>query len=121
MPYGMEKNSYLNFPFISGGQIVFQWCDIETGYKEYDFSKLEELMRDFHDKGIFTTLQINGNRKPEWLYEKVPVNKNKLSTQIKDEDGTLMYWHPIFIDAYESFLKSLGKFLENNKYKETLI
>jgi hypothetical protein len=42
------------------------------------------------------TAQVNGNEKPSWLFDRVPCVPEPLSVQVRDAQGTLMYWHPAF-------------------------
>ncbi|MBK5210489.1 MAG: beta-galactosidase [Flavobacteriaceae bacterium] len=113
--YG-EDTSILSIPYIKGGQIVLQWANVEIAEGKYDFSLMDKELKYMSDKGKWTTVQINGNQKPKWLYKKVPTHSEKLSHQIGDNEGTLMYWHPTFINAYTNFLKAYAEHLKKSKY-----
>lgn len=67
-----KNEDVLNEPLIKGGQIMLQWADVEKSEGQYDFSSIEKQLAHFSEIGKKTTIQINGNKKPEWLYKKVP-------------------------------------------------
>jgi hypothetical protein len=106
----------LNLPYISGGQIVLQWADIEPAEGHYDFSTLDAQLSDFAKTNLKTTIQINGDRKPSWLFQLVPHTATKLSIQVGDDPGTLMYWHPDYIKAYTDLLAAFARYLKNSPY-----
>lgn len=116
-----EDYELLNVPYIVGGQIVVQWGDLEPESGRYDFSFIAQELRKLRTLGKKTTIQINGNLKPAWLFTKVPFYPEKLSVQVRDKEGTLMYWHPIHRDAYTNMLKAFAKFLAQSPDRETLI
>lgn len=111
-----KDDSVLNFPYIKGGQIMLQWADVEPSEGRYDFSLIEKKLKKFKAAGKFTTIQINGNNKPLWLYNKVPYNKKILSNQIKDDKGSLMYWHHTYINAYLNLIKAYAKYIKSSAY-----
>lgn len=62
---------------------------------------------------INTTLQINGNKKPKWMFNEIPYYPGKLSQQVQD-DYTLMFWHPRFKQAYLDFIKAWAEHLKQS-------
>ena len=76
--YSGNPDKYLSQPYIQGGQIVVQWADVEVARGVYDFAEIDEQLRKLKQRGLFTTIQINGNRKPSWLFEQVPYHKQRL-------------------------------------------
>jgi hypothetical protein len=118
--YG-AKSELLDVPYIVGGQIVVQWIDVEPAPGRYDFSSIAAELRKLRALGKRTTIQINGNLKPAWLFSKVPYYPEKLSVQVRDQQGTLMYWHPIHRDAYTNMLRAFAEFLSQNPDRATLI
>jgi hypothetical protein len=105
----------LNIPYIIGGHVVVQWKEVEPSKGVYDFSLITAKVDRLKAMGKLSTLQINGNRKPDYLFDEVPWVEEKLSMQIDDPKGTLMYWHPAHIDAYKNLLKALGEYLSGRE------
>jgi hypothetical protein len=118
--YG-EDTSMLSLPFIRGGQIVVQWADLEPAEGKFDFSSIDKQLKLMKSLGKTTTVQVNGNKKPKWLYNKVPTHPEKLSHQIGDDEGTLMYWHPNFKKAYTDFLKAYATHLKKSPYLAMMV
>lgn len=116
-----QADLFLGQPYIRGGQIVLQWADVEPEQGKYDFSVIDEQLRAFKYRQQLATLQINGNRKPQWLFEKVPYHRQKLSVQVNDTKGTLMYWHPVHRDAYLGMLKALAKHLRSYSNRDAIL
>ncbi len=112
----MEHPALFELPYIRGGMINMQWRDLDKGNGQYDFSRLDERLKLFHDHCLFSSIQINGNRRPSWLFEKIPYNPAIWETQTKDTQGTLMYWHPNYIKAYFDLLDALRGYLETSPY-----
>lgn len=106
--YGEAADLFLNQPYIRGGQIVLQWASVEPRQGSYDFSEIDAKLADFAQRGQFATLQINGNVKPAWLFDRVPYVNERLSVQVNDRRGTLMYWHPHHREAYLAMLRALS-------------
>lgn len=110
----------LNLSYIKGGQIALQWADLEPEKGKYNFTQMDEELKKMQHLGKLTTLQVNGNKKPVWLYKEVPCHPEKLSQQISDKQGSLMYWHPGFIKAYSDFIKAYAAHLKHSAYLTTL-
>jgi hypothetical protein len=118
--YG-DKYDLLKVPYIVGGQVVVQWGQVETAAGQYDFSAIKKGMQTLRELKMRTTVQINGNTKPEWLFSKVPYYPEKLSIQVKDKPGTLMYWHPVYVMAYTNMLNAFADFLAKSPDRDTVI
>jgi hypothetical protein len=117
-----------NLPYVVGQQTVFQWADLVKSDGTPDFSALDTALAN---APLATTLQINGGRKPAWIYKHVPYaflsdpsnasscpsstwSDNEAGDQINGCTVTPMYWHPAFINAYVSFLQALGTHLHGS-------
>ena len=111
----------LELPYITGGQVVVQWADLEKAEGQYDFSRLAAQMKKLHDQQRMFTVQVNGNDKPAWLFDHVPSLPEPLSTQVHDARGTLMYWHPVFERAYLHFLAAYAAFLKQSPYRASVL
>ncbi|MCX7006438.1 MAG: hypothetical protein NTY53_04185 [Kiritimatiellaeota bacterium] len=111
----------MGLPYITGAQVVAQWGELETVEGQYDFSQLEAQMKRLHDQHRPFTVQVNGNKKPAWLFGRVPCLPEPLSVQVRDARGTLMYWHPVFERAYGDFLRAYAAFLKQSPYRTSLL
>jgi hypothetical protein len=116
-----DKYELLDVPYIVGGQIVVQWQDVAPDAGRYDFSPIARELKKLRTLGKKTTIQINGNLKPAWLFSRVPYYPEKLSVQVRDKPGTLMYWHPLHREAYTSMLKAFAGFLAQSPDRDALI
>ena len=112
---------YLRQPYVVGGQTILQWRDVEPAEGKYDFTRIDEKLADLKRRGLATTIQINGNQKPDWLFEKVPYVKERLSHQVADRRGTLMYWHATHRDAYCAMLRGLALHLKGSPFLKTIL
>src|SRR5947208_2147092 len=82
-----------HLPFLKGGQVVLQWEQVQPAADRYDFSILRQQLETIAKLGRVTTVQLNANRQPTFLYSKVPSTR-KTMTKEQDNRGTLQYWHP---------------------------
>jgi len=101
--------------------MVYQWKDLEPEKGKYDFSKMARELDKYGKMKIYTTIQINGNMKPDWLFNEVPYHTQKFSVQVRDKKGSLMYWHPTHKQAYANLLKAFAEFVRNNKNGKYLV
>ncbi len=108
-------------PFLKGGQICLQWKEVQPGPDRYDFSKLDDKLRELHAAGRPATVQINGNRRPDFLFEQVPYHPERLSVQVSDKQGTLMFWHPAHVKAYLGLLEAYGRHLRESPYQDAVL
>jgi len=111
----------MELPYITGGQVVVQWGELETAEGQYDFSQLTAKMQVLHEQNKPFTVQVNGNIKPAWLFDRVPFLPEPLGVQVRDKRGTLMYWHPEFERAYLNFLRAYAAFLKQSPYRASLL
>lgn len=116
-----DAEQILDLPFMRGGQVVLQWADVEPAPGRYDFAKVDEGLARFAARRQWATLQINGNRKPAWLFEQVPHVSEKLSVQVSDATGTLMFWHPRYQDAHLGMLSALARHLGASPHRAVLL
>lgn len=108
--YGHEER-LLQLPFISGGQIVLQWAQLEPCAGVYDFRQLDSALAAAAKRSLSVTVQVNGNQKPAYLYTEVAVHPRKLSVQVRDPQGTLQFWDPRYLDRYTHFIDAFGQHL----------
>jgi len=111
----------LSLPFISGGQVMEQWGKLEPKQGQYDWTALDEKLEELAKQNRNTTVQINGNEKPQWMFEKIPYHPQRISYQVQDHKGTLMFWHPLFQKTYLDFIAALAKHINESPYKKNVI
>jgi hypothetical protein len=100
----------LDIPYIIGGHVVVQWKDVEPAQGVYDFSLITAKIDRLKAIGKLSTLQINGNRKPDYLFDEVPWIEPLFSPESYDI-GSLMYWHPAYKEAYLRLIVKMGEYL----------
>jgi hypothetical protein len=97
----------LKLPYIRGGQVAVQWGELQEG-----FGPLDQGLAEGAAAGLKSlTVQANGNVKPPFLFEKVPSVPNWGDVQVRDKQGVLMYWHPVFMAAYQEFIQKFADHL----------
>lgn len=109
-----------HLPFIKGGQVIVQWSQLQPAEDRYDFSPLRNQLEQIARLGRVTTVQLNANRQPAFLFAKVPMNKVML---IKEQDsrGTLQYWHPAYVKAYTDLIAAFAREVKSSPYRSTVI
>jgi hypothetical protein len=108
-------------PFIQGGQVISQWKAVEPAEGRYDFTAIDQQFEALHKRGSVATIQINGNEHPAFLFKKVTYTAKKLSVQVRDEQGTLAYWHPAYIKAYLAMLHAYAVHLKQARYRAAVL
>ena len=103
--YG-HNPTVLSSPYLRGGQVVVQWSDCEPEEGHYDFSAILQEVESLCQSGHTAIVQVNGSDKPDYLFDKVPYLPEKVHQQVKDEKGSLMFWHPTFRNAYLDFISA---------------
>lgn len=115
-----KNKDVLNLPYIKGGQVLVQWADAEPVKGQYDFTDLDNQLAWFLKENKMATVEVNGNRKPKWMYDIFPHHPVKFSQQINDKQGSLMYWYPAYVEAYSNFIKAYGAHLKSSPYLAAL-
>lgn len=110
-----------NSPYVVGGQIVVQWADVSPEKGKYDFTVIDDQLKAYYDKKLYTTIQINGNEHPEWMYDEIPYLDGVRLSQVRDTQGTLMYWYPAYFECYKAMLEAFGNYLEKTKYAKAIL
>jgi hypothetical protein len=109
-----------HLPFLKGGQVVLQWEQVQPAMDRYDFSILREQLETIGKLGRVTTVQLNANRQPAFLYEKVPSTKKTL-TKEQDRRGTLQYWHPAYVKLYTDLIAAFAHEVKASPYHDRVI
>jgi hypothetical protein len=129
-------------PYLSGGQAVVQWADVQDEPDVFNFTSLDAavmaaigaLPASRHPR---FTIQVNGNTHPRFLFKKVPFipSDNSWSAENRDPcpDGlipaptagtkscVLQFWHPYFVDQYTKMVQALADHLANATYAPKLL
>lgn len=116
-----DQTDIMRLPFVHGGQVVVQWADIEPQPGRYDFKSMDSKLAYLAGLKAWATVQINGNLKPGWLFREVPSVSARFHQQVQDEQGTLMFWHPRFIEAHLAMLRSVAAHLRTSSWRERLL
>eukprot|EP01043_Picozoa_sp_COSAG02_P008582 COSAG02_NODE_277_length_25939_cov_108.963971_9_plen_638_part_00 len=139
--YSADSN-VAQLPYLSGGQAVVQWADVQDKPDVFNFSSLDAAVAEAigalpaarHPR---FTIQVNGNNHPRFLFNKVPFipSDNSWSAENKDPcpDGltpappagtkscVLQFWHPYFVDQYTKMVQALASHLANVDYAPKLL
>ena len=77
-------------PFLVGGQVVVQWGDVQREEGRYDFQRFAAPnWRKLDRLGRVTTVQLNANTLPEFLFAKVPHHPEALTVRVRTGTGRL--------------------------------
>src|ERR1017187_6868527 len=106
--------------FLKGGQVVLQWEQVQPSADHYDFSILRRQLETIGKLGRVTTVQLNANRQPAFLYDKVPSTKKTL-TKEQDRRGTLQYWHPAYVKLYTGLIAEFARQVKSSPYHDRVI
>jgi hypothetical protein len=99
-------------PFLKGDQVRLQWSEVQPAADRYDFSSLDRQLQRVAKLGRWTTVQLNANRHPEFLYRLVPSVKGE---QKKAEtDQLLQYWHPAYVKAYTDLIAAFARAVKSS-------
>jgi hypothetical protein len=109
-----------HLPFLKGGQVVLQWEQVQPSADRYDFSILRQQLETIGKLGRVTTVQLNANRQPAFLYDKVPSSKKTL-TKEQDRRGTLQYWHPAYVKLYTDLIAAFAREVKSSPYHDRVI
>jgi hypothetical protein len=118
--YGANP-AVLNSEYLTGGQIMVQWKDCEPTEGNYDFSIINTKLIDMAQRGLKTTVQINGNHKPDYLFTKVPYLPENRNKESYDELGSLMFWHSAYEQYYLNFISAYADFIKSSPYKNSIV
>jgi hypothetical protein len=109
-----------SLPFLKGGQVKLQWAQVERTEGHYEFGDLDRQLEEVAHLGRVTTVQLNANQIPAFLFDKVPSTKAMLN-QEQDRRGTLQYWHPAYVKAYTNLIAQFAKAVKASNYRSHVI
>lgn len=119
--HARDADQLLALPFVRGGQVVVQWGEIEPASGQYDFTKLDAQLQAIATHKVWTTVQVNGNVKPAWLFDTVPSVPQKIDIQVRDPRGTLLFWAPSFQKAHLAMIAAVADHLRASPYRDRLL
>ncbi len=102
--------------FLKGGQVILQWETMQPAAGRYDFSELHAQLEKIAKLGRMTTVQLNANREPEFLFHVIPSSKQTL-TKEQDKRGTLQYWHPAYVRAYTDVVAAFAREVKSSPHR----
>ena len=108
------------YPFVRGGYITREWADINPSPGVFDFSFFEAELERYAALGKPTSLALRGTYKPEWLFNEVPYHPDQLSQQVKNDRGTLAYWHPQLRQRHNELLQAFAEFARQSPYRDSI-
>ena len=120
-----NKEAVLGLPQVKYGQAAVSWAQIQPEKGKYDFSSLERQLADYAKRGMRVTVEISGYIKPHYLFNEVPYVKETGKevasfVQVKNTEGTLMFWHPAYERAFVSCLTAFRNFIAASPYKKSI-
>ena len=120
-----NKDAILALPQVKFGQVAVSWAEIEPAKGKYDFSPLAAQLADYAKRGMRVTVEISGYHKPHYLFNEVPYVKETGKevasfVQVKNSEGTLMFWHPAYERAFVECLTAFRNFLAASPYKKSI-
>lgn len=100
--------------FLKGGQIMVQWRDIAPARGKFNWSKLDEGLRFFAKIGRPTTVQVNANTKPDWLWNYV--------AKCGNNRGTIpQYWDPRYMTIQKELIAAFANHLKASPHKHIVL
>jgi hypothetical protein len=106
--------------FLKGGQVRLQWAQVEPTQGHYDFSSMHLQLEKIAKLGRVTTVQVNANQLPGWLFTKVPYSKARMG-DMQDRRGTIQYWHPVYLKAYTDMIAAFAREVKSSRYRSLVV
>ncbi len=106
-------------PFIKGDQVRLQWSQVEPEPGRYDFSALREQLERVAKLNRHTTVQLNGNRHPAFLFRTVPYYKGELKRA--ETDKLLQYWHPAYVKDYTALIAAFAREVKSSPHRDRIV
>jgi hypothetical protein len=106
-------------PLLKGEQVRLQWRDVQPEAGRYDFGSLHQQLARVARLGRFTTVQLNANRHPDFLFGLVPTHSATLKRG--ETDRMLQYWHPAYINAYTELIGAFAREVKASPHRSCVI
>lgn len=122
--YGDQSNLDSRDGLVDVGQIMYMWRAFEPKEGKFEFEDLDKELKAIFEKGLKTTIQINGNYHPDFIFNSVPYLKEVPLPGQKDHTigfGPPMYWNSIYKEKYSNMIHALADHLKKSPYKEVIL
>jgi hypothetical protein len=93
---------------------------VEAEEGRYDFSRLHSQLETIAGLDRVTTVQLNANRWPPFLFDRVPHTREMLGKE-QDRRGTVAYWHPAYVKAYTALIAEFARQVKSSPHRARLI
>jgi hypothetical protein len=107
-------------PEVKGGYVTANWADVNPSPGTFDFSVFDEELSRYRELGKRATVAIRGRQKPDYLFREVPYHPEQLAIGVKDEQGTLQYWHPTYKKRYQELLSAFANYLRTSVNRDVV-
>jgi len=112
------KVAALQYSGVKGGQVRYQWKELETSFDTYDFSLVEHHLSLAKSQGrrlviiiVDKTFFNNEKATPAYLH-------NKFTVANKPGGWTSVRWAPYVVTRYNKLLRRLGERFDSDPYFE---
>ncbi len=103
-----------SLPYVTGGQVMVQWKDVETARGRFDWSSLGSQLAAYQKIGKPATVQVNADTKPAWLWNYIAYCGTTQGQQIPQ------YWDPLYLTIQNEMISSLASYLKGSGYAGTV-
>jgi len=113
-----DKIAALQYPGVKGGQVRYQWKELETSFDTYDFSLIEHHLQLAKSQGRRLVILVEdktffNNEKPTPTYLHA-----KFTVKNKPGGYTAVRWAPYVVTRYNKLLRRLGDRFDDEPYFE---
>ena len=102
-------------PHVAGASLLLKWKDIEPGKREYNWSRIDEPLKQLQRAGKKLMLSVSpGIGTPAWAYD-AGAKRFHFRSQPRhrslepDETDIPVPWDPQFIELWSGFVHALGE------------
>jgi hypothetical protein len=92
-------------PWVRGGQVKVEWRDIEPARGSFNWAPLAAGLATYANLGKSTTIQVNADTKPAWVWNLVAKCGTSKGWDIPQ------YWDPIYLTLEQEMITSLKNYL----------
>jgi hypothetical protein len=110
-----NRNLLKTCDFLKGGQIMVQWRDIAPARGKFDWSKLDEGIRFFAKIGWPFTVQVNANKKPDWLWDYVA------KCGYRGREPIPQYWDPRYLVIQKELITAFANHLKASPHMHLIL
>ena len=107
-------------PYVRGGQIRLDWARIEPTRGVFAWNDLDEELAFYHQAGKPTTVQVNSDRKPAWIYDQGIARCGSYARKNETFDIP-QYWNPTYPTLMQEMLQALAAKLRSSPYRSAVL